>query len=80
MRQPTRGHTTRRVYTAALILSAVTTALWGGRAIAHGPDTEDRIRQVEYGLLPPVIVKGEPPRSASIFNPTRSGGTQEAVT
>lgn len=61
MRQSAQRQTTRRVYTAALILSAMITTLWGGRAIARGSDTEDRIRQVEYGLLPPVIVKGEPP-------------------
>jgi CubicO group peptidase (beta-lactamase class C family) len=61
VRHLTRGHTMRRVYTAAFILSAMITALWGDRAIARGSDTEDSVRQVEHGLLPPVIVKGEPP-------------------
>jgi CubicO group peptidase (beta-lactamase class C family) len=51
----------RRVCAAALILSAMITALWGGWETARGSDTENHIRQVEHGLLPPVIVKGEPP-------------------
>lgn len=66
MRSVRRGHTARSSYAAVLALSAVIVVLWSGGTAARGSTTERQIRQVEHGLLPPVLLGGAPPEVSDL--------------